>query len=152
VLVPDLGHQPLACEDASGVGCECNEEVVLLRPQVQLRTGQPHPARAYVDLEIGHLQPIVDDRRGLAELGAHPRQELGQPEGLGHVVDRTGVEPDHDVELFGPSRHSDDAEQWPQLDEAAAQLDAVGVREAEVEENEVGFFDVVSHHAHGVEA
>ena len=72
-----------------------------------------------------------------AQDGPHAGDELAQPEGLGHVVARSELEPEDDVDLGVAGRHHDDRHrlEGPHL---LADLDAGLVGQHDVEQDEVG--------------
>ena len=67
-----------------------------------------------------------------------PREQFREPERLGDVVVRTGVEPDDDVCFLLARGENDDRGRRRAGTELAAQVDAVGVGETEVEKHQVG--------------
>ena len=82
-------------------------------------------------------QRLVALAGGPAQQGPDPGQQLGQPEGLRHVVVRAGVEADDRVDLLGARREHEDQLLGAHLADLAAHLEAFDVREAEVQHQQV---------------
>ena len=85
-----------------------------------------------------------DDRRvvsrathAAAEHRAQPRRQLGDAEGLGQVVVRAGVER-LDLRRFLGARGQDEDRQRRERAHVANEVDAVAVRQAEIEDRDVG--------------
>ena len=74
---------------------------------------------------------------GAAQLRADASEELGETEWLRHVVDRTGVEADDDVDLFLPRGEHQDREGVVGRAHLPADFEAIDVGQPEVEEHEV---------------
>ena len=111
------------------------QQVELLRRQLQLDALEPGSATVGVDADqiggrgaLGRLAP---------QQGAHSREQLGQPKGLGHVVVSTGVETDDGVDLVGASREDQHGDRQPLGPNAPTDLEAVDERQPQVEQHEV---------------
>ena len=77
-------------------------------------------------------------REGAApQVGAHPRQQLAEPEGLGQVVVGARLQPDDDVDLVPPGGEDHQHRARLGQPEPAADLDAVEIGQAEVEQDEI---------------
>ena len=70
------------------------------------------------------------------QVGAHAREQLGEPERLDQVVVGAGVQADDDVELLVAGGEDEDGHVGVGGAQAAAHLDAVDVGEPEVEDDE----------------
>ena len=140
VLVPDVGHERLPAERGAGVGGQPGQQVELLGPQRNLPPAEQAAARGRVDGEradrVHRLRP-AGPGRSAAEVGPDPGPQLGEPERLGQVVVRAGLQADHDVHLV-PARGEHDQHAaglaHPQL---PAHVDAVEVGQPEVEQHQV---------------
>ena len=73
---------------------------------------------------------------GAAQVGAHAREQLGEPERLDQVVVGAGVEAGDDVELLVAGGEDEDGQLGAGGAQAAADLDAVDVGQPEVEDHE----------------
>lgn len=71
------------------------------------------------------------------EQGADAGEQFGQAEGLGHVVVGTGVEADHGVHLVRAGGEHQDGAALAVGAQATADLQAVHLGQAEVEDDEV---------------
>ena len=139
--VPDLAHDPLAGHDASGIADQQRQQVELLRAQRELVAVAPRPARADIDRHRARPQRLrLRHRRVLghpAQVGAHAGQQLREPERLDEVVVGAGVEAGDDVELLVARREDQDRQLGSRAAQSPADLDAVDVRQAEIEDHEV---------------
>ena len=72
-----------------------------------------------------------------AQQRADPGQQLGQPERLGDVVVGAGVEADHGVHLVRPGGEDQHRDRPAVGTDPPAHLEAVDVRQAEVEDHQV---------------
>ena len=136
--VPDVAHQLLAGDDLAGVGHEHPEQLELLAGELDLLAAQEHPSAVGVDVEERVLLGLqrVDDAAAQQRPG--PGEQLGEPEGLGDVVVGPCVEPHDGVDLVGPGREDEHGHAAALLPEPAAHLEAVHLREPEVEHDQVG--------------
>ena len=71
-------------------------------------------------------------------MGADPSEQLREPERLRHVVVGARIEAEHHVDLVAASGDDDDGGRRSPRSDAPAEVDAVGVGEAEVHQREVG--------------
>ena len=75
---------------------------------------------------------------GCAAAGPNPGQQLGEPERLGDVVVRAGVETHDGVDLVGAGREDEDRHRLAHRPHAAAHLQTVDERQPEVQDDKVG--------------
>ena len=92
-----------------------------------------------IDQQVAADDRIAGRRRrlGSPQRDADPREELFRAERLGDVVVRAGVQRVDLVGLGAPGRQHDDRHGPPVADQTA-HLDAVHVRQPEVEDDEIG--------------
>ena len=98
---------------------------------------EPHAARRDFEAKRASIEDPGVATPLTPELGANPRQQLSQLEGLRDVVDSTGIQPHHDVELLVARRQHDHFEQRVGSVDPAADVQAIHVRESEVEQDQV---------------
>src|SRR6478735_1452194 len=134
--VPDLAHQLLAGDDLALLADEHPQQVELLGGQLQLLALEPGPPTVGVD---------ADELAGGDDLGGrapqqrpHAGEQLGEAERLGHVVVGPGVEAHHGVDLVGARREDEDRDRATLGADPPAHLETVDLRQAEVEQDEVG--------------
>lgn len=140
VRVPDRLHDLLARHQRPGLLGEEGQQVVLLGREGHLRAVQADPGGLAVDGQAG---PVVV-RAGLggrARLGAphhrpYPCDDLADPERFGHVVVRAELQPDHPVRLVAARADHDDGHVAAPA-QGLADVESVGVGEAEIEEYDV---------------
>jgi signal transduction histidine kinase len=135
VRPPDRVHQLLSRDDDAWPSGELGEDAELLHREVQLGGALPGPATLEVEVEIVHAEV---DCGGRAEPRPYPSEQLGQPEGLGHVVVGAGVERLDRVQLVTPPGQDEDLDIRRLGADEATDVDAVTVRQAEVEDDELG--------------
>ena len=100
--------------------------------------------RAPAQFTDPHGRPLTPGRPGHhgfgvrepAQHGAHASQKLAQREGLGDVVVRTLLQAHHTVDLLPPSREHDDRDGGFRA-ELAENLEAAGVREHDVQDDQI---------------
>src|SRR4051812_26904780 len=136
VLVPDRRHDLVARDRLPGAADEQREEVELLRRELELAAVAPRPARARVDPHPGDLA-LAAAVPAAAQQRPHTRAQHRQRERLRQVVVGARVEPGHLVELGAARREHEDLQPRAAVARAAAHLDAVDVRQAEVEDEQV---------------
>jgi hypothetical protein len=136
VLVPDLRHRPLAGDDAAGVADQQDEQVELLRRELQLAFVAPCAARIGV-----HAHPARGQRRRLdaPHQRADSGEQFGEPERLGDVVVGAGIQALHGVELLGARREDQHGDARARLSDAPADLQPVEARQPHVEHEQVVF-------------
>src|SRR6266540_6079537 len=137
---PHLAKELLVRDDLSRVADKGREEVVFGRRQAHVR-----PADGHLAAEQVHLQ-LADAERGLVGLVGGPgrvpqahtdaSKELAGPEGLADVVIGAGVQRRDLVPLLAARREDDDRHGGP-LAQPADDVDAVGVRQSEVDDDDV---------------
>ena len=137
--LPDLVHDPLARQSDARVGHEQGQQVELLGAQRQLLrrpamraapTGPPAarpPERA---------APRSSSRSTAPQVRADPGQQLGEAKRLDQIVVAAGVQPGDDVELVVARRQDQDRQVRARGAQPPADLQAVDVRQAEVEDHE----------------
>ena len=136
---PHLLQETLLGDHRSAVRREGREEVELLRGELDLAPVDSHAPSPRVDLDV----PDADDPRlRLAPAGApshrpDPGHELAHAERLHDVVVRAELEPDDAVDLLSLGGDHDDRDVRARAQLAAHRV-AVDVRQAEVEEDDVG--------------
>ena len=64
----------------------------------------------------------------------HPRQQFGEPERFAHIVVGAGVESHHEVDLVGARGQHEDGQRGSLGPDSTAHLEAVDLRESEVED------------------
>ena len=120
---------------------ELPEEVELLRREPDLLVADVHLALARVDREVAVLDlvglALSPLGGGAAEDALDPGHELARVERLRHVVVRADLEPDDLVDVLVPRGEHEDRD-IRGLADATTELDAVAVREVEVEDDETG--------------
>jgi hypothetical protein len=82
------------------------------------------------------------DPRGSVEMAANAGGQHGQRKGLDHVVVGPGFESVDDVELLTPPGDHDDRSFGVASTQLPAQLNAVTIRKAEIDESDVVIIDV----------
>ena len=137
MLVPHVGHQGLPRHRVAGVDGEPHEEVELLGTQIELGVAPPHAPGPGVDHEIGDGRGEGTDVDP-SQLGADASEQLGELERLHHVVDRSGIEADDDVELFVARREHHDRGRRVGAVDRPADVEPVEIGKAEVEQHQVG--------------
>src|SRR5690349_574467 len=141
VLVPHLRHDPLSGDGGAGVLHEEGEQVELPGPELDLLARHPQPAGVAVELDVADREGCGRGRyRGgrAPQVRSDARQELGEPERLGDVVVATGIETEHDVDLAVTRGEDHDRHVRVGPADPAAHLDAVEIRQTEVEQDQLG--------------
>ena len=94
--------------------------------------------RGEVDVELAELDRRDGPGRDPApQVGADAGEQLREVERLGQVVVGAGIEAQHDVDLLGPGGEHDHGRLGVPFAQPAADLDAVHVGQAQVEQHEV---------------
>ena len=128
---------------------EEHEEVVFLAADPQFDAFAQDAMARNVDDQVLDPDDVPLARFGAAEHGPHSGEQLGQPERLGHVVVRTGVEADDHVDLLGSGGEYEYRKVPPVGPRLAGHVEAVYVGKAEVEYDDV---DPALHGLQGVTA
>src|SRR5438270_1433836 len=104
---PHFAEELFFREHAVGLRGELEEQLVLLRRQVDARPADGDPARRPVDLDLPDLKPLGRRRRRPAQDGSDPREELVVKEGPPDEVVGAALERPHAVDGvgLGPSDH-----------------------------------------------
>src|SRR5262245_14062968 len=132
---PHVPQQLVLREDAARVAGELQQQLVLLRRQDDPPAGNGDAPRRAVDLDRAGGQPFGLGRRGPAQDGADPRDQLVVVERPVEVVVAPAVEGPHPVDGIGLLRAEQD--HWHlsvALAQPAAELEALGV----ADQHEVG--------------
>src|SRR5260370_28219294 len=120
--VPHLAHDLFPGDHLAGLVPQHRKQVELLGGQVELGVAEPRPAGLGVHSDaLGH----AGFRAATAQQGPDPGEELREPERLGDVVIRTGIEADHRVALIGPGPEGQQPHRLPVRAMAAADLESV---------------------------
>ena len=94
-------------------------------------------------MDVLRTQLTLDRFRGLAaQQRTHAGKKLGQTEGLGHVVIRTGVEADDHVNFVRAGSEDQDRDSVARGTDLAGDIQAVHVRQAEVQDDQVNTTDI----------
>jgi hypothetical protein len=80
------------------------------------------------------------DGQGIGADPADPGDDLGDPDVLEHEPGRPGIGGFQRHVILGVSRHDDHMGSRPQAHDAGHGVDTAAVREADVHEDDVGFF------------
>src|SRR6266542_3171178 len=140
-VAPDALEQLVARQHQPAVVEQLPEQVELLRRELHFLVADAYLAATCVDDQIavpdlGRRQ-ILAVRRRPAQDGLHARDELTRIERLGEVIVRSHLEADDLVDvLVACSQHED--RYVACLTDAAADFDAVDVREIQVEHDQGG--------------
>ena len=140
-VAPHALEELVAREDDPAVVEQLPEEVELLRREPDLLVADVHLALARVDREVAVLEllglgaPALGRRP--AEDALHARDELTRVERLRHVVVGADLESDDLVDVLVTRREHEDRDVRG-LANPPAELDAVAVRQVEVEDDERG--------------
>ena len=136
---PDVLEQAVAGEDDAGIAGEGGEEVELPGPELEAAVAHGRLAAAGIDAEVADLHGAAASRGDLgpAEDRPDPGDEGARVERLRHVVVRPELEPDDRVDVVVPRREHEDGRVAAAAD-LAADLEAVDLRQHEVEDHEVG--------------
>jgi hypothetical protein len=94
--------------------------------------------RGWVDLDVGHPDGGAVVAVDAPQLRGDPGEQLAEPERLRDVVVGAGAEAQHDVHLLVARRQHHDRQRRRAAPQPPADLDAVDVGEAQVEQHEVG--------------
>ena len=115
------------------------EELELGGGEVHALTAHGHEHPSQVELEIADMEDVLGARGRLRapEHRAHSRHELPRAERLGHVVVSTELKADEGVRFVGPGGEHDDGQAARPADRAG-HVQAVAVRQSQVEHDEVG--------------
>ena len=89
---PDVAEQLLLAVDALGILGERDQQVELLRGELDDGAADADEARGQVDLEVAHGEARVTRAGGAPEDGAHARDQLLVDERPDHVVVGTSRE------------------------------------------------------------
>ncbi len=90
------------------------------------------------DVLGGELVLVAEVAAGAAQQRADAREELRQAERLGHVVVGTGVETDDEVHLVRAGREHEHGRGEPLVADPPGDVESVHVRQAEVQDEEIG--------------
>ena len=138
---PHLGDDPPARAHRAARRREQREDLELLAGERDRLPGDRDLVAAQVHAHVGHrhgVAPVAGRERGGAspQHGVHPGQQLTGVEGLHQVVVGPAVQALDAVVHLAPRRHDDhrDVAGGPDL---AADVDAVHVRQAQVEQHDV---------------
>src|SRR5687768_887251 len=135
---PDLGEQLAVRHHHAEVPGEAGEQAELDRREMHRGAAPGGLALFEVDPGFSEIQLCPRGRsRRMAQSGAHAREQLADAEWLGDVVVGAGVERLDLRALLDARREHHDRHRRP-LADAADHLDAVEVRQAEVDDREVG--------------
>ena len=138
---PDTVEDPLAGDDDPRPFGEMPDEVELARGELDVDAVDDGRARAAVEDDVAGREPVgVGLRLGAAEHGADTCSQLARRERLRDVVVRTELEPGDAVDLLVAGRQHHDRQRRDRANRLA-EVEAVGVRELEVEDRQP---DVVS--------
>ena len=85
---PDVAQELLLLEDALGILCERDQELIFLGRQLYRRAPEGDDARSEVDLEIPDAQARVARSVRAPQDGPHPRHKLVVHERLGQYFVR----------------------------------------------------------------
>ena len=137
VALPDLDEQPLAIDRDAGCARKRREQLELLGRQRHARPGDGDCSRGEVDRK----RPDVDPRRGergerAAQDRFDAREQLREGERLDDVVVGAAAEPLDPRRQVAARGHDDDGHRTKPPD-ARADLEAVGVGQAEIQQHEV---------------
>jgi hypothetical protein len=92
-VAPDRAKQLLAVEGVTGAGHQAGDQLVLAERELDRLAVDGHPPLVLVDRDRADPQAALDDTAvGSAQHGADPAAQLGEPEGLCHVVVCAGLE------------------------------------------------------------
>src|SRR4051794_38939478 len=136
VLVPDRGHDLVARHGLPRTAHEQREQVELLGRELELAAVAPRAPRAGIHAHARDLA-LGDAIAAAPQQGAYARAQDRQRERLREVVVGARVEPEHLVELGAAGREHEDRQARVLRARAAAHLDPVDVRQADVENHEV---------------
>jgi len=136
VLVPGALEHLLAADHPSGVAGQALQDRELLRGHRDLLPGHADLVRAQVHGERAVLQHLPGGLTAATQHRPDPGQQLLQPERLDQVVVGPLVQGQHPVRFLTARGHHDDG-RVAGLAEPAADLDAVDVRQSEIEQHHV---------------
>src|SRR6478609_4441032 len=134
--VPHVAHQLLARDDLALVGHEHLEQLELLAGELHLLAMEEDATPLGVDPHQGLGGRRLDDAS--AQQRTSPGEQLGEPERLRDVVVGTGIEPHDRVDLVGAGGQHEHGNGAALLTQPPAHLEAVHLRQAEVEHQQVG--------------
>ena len=136
--LPDLGQQPLPADGGARIARERGQQLELLGRQLELAAAQGRAPGALVDLELADPQRTAGavERRRAPRDRADPGDQLAQPVRLDDVVVGPELEPHDPVCLLAAGGEDDDRHPRA-LAELPADVEAVDVRQAQVEQDEV---------------
>ena len=148
VVAPDLVEKLRAVEHLPRPAREVRQQIELPGGERDLASADAHAALAGLDPERAPFDRLAGARiPGAGRLGGeglhapeqrlHPRLELAHAEGLGEVVVRAHLQPEHAVELGRLRGEHQDRHVAGQGADLAADREAVHLREHQVEHHEV---------------
>src|SRR5260221_5562116 len=137
---PDIAQQLALRDDLAEVARQHGEQPVFNRRQVHGRRRAGHDTAGEVHANGAELHHGITfgPGRDTAQCNAIPRQHLPHPERLGEIVVGTGIQRGDLVRFVGARRQHDDRHRTPAA-QIADELDAVEVRQPEVQHDEIGF-------------
>ena len=136
---PHAVHDPVARERRAGMLQQQTEERKFLVRERYVLSGYAHDVLVPADVQLAHGMIGRRRRAGTAQQCPHTRQKLHHAEGLGDIVIRPGVQPDHAVVLGVLCREHHNRQLPPKR--RAAQLsehrEAVLLRQHDVEQHQL---------------
>src|SRR5947199_297329 len=149
---PDVTKQLRVGDDLARVPNERRQELVLDRRQAHLPVAHEHLPTQEIQPELPDLErrvvALVRGARGVAERDPDPCEELARAEGLADVVVGAHVEGRHLVALLTARGQDDDRDVRP-LAQPAGHVDALGVRQPEIDDDDVRLARADLHQAVG---
>ena len=145
VHVPDLLEQRGAADDLVGMEEEVLQELELPRREIEGVAVDRGDVAEPVERELPVAQHVEPGGAAPAVERADPRQQLVEAERLGQVIIRAGVEPPHDI-LGRVERGEHEDRGRPALaPELGGDLEAVLLRQHDVEKDDVVVVDMRQH-------
>src|SRR3954453_4325335 len=137
IVAPYLLEEPLSRHDDALVAHEVFEQLELALGEIDLATLAPDLVRVRVELQVADDEPRTSARRPAAQQRAQAREQLLALERLDEVVVGAGVEA-LDARLDRVARGEHEDRHIVGRAQAPRDLDAVDLRQAEIEDHEVG--------------
>ena len=140
---PELFHHGFIREHLPGVAAEQGDDLILVRRQVRVLSGEIDAVLVVVHAQLAHAVLPRHGQRVARAVGARvaqrradARQQLHRAEGLGEIVVRPHVERGRLVKLRAARRDDDDRHPAPRTD-GADDLTAVHVRQTEIQQQQI---------------
>jgi hypothetical protein len=119
---------------------EIPQQIELTRRELDALLAAPRLVQLEIDLDLANADHIGGRflLAGASQHRTHPRQQLGDRERLGDVIVGAELEAEHLVGLGRPCRQHDDRRRNRSRPQIAADVEAVLLRQHDVEDDEVG--------------